>query len=877
MIDQELYKILTERGVTELTAPQKQAIPKILSGKDVLLCAPTGYGKTLAVMIPIFDKMIKNRGAGLKTLYITPLRALNRNIFDRMLEIGNAVGLRVEIRHGDTTQYQRKKQADNPPDMLITTPETLQAIFTGSKLREALKTVETVIVDEVHELINSKRGAQLSIGIQRLKKLINKELQMIGLSATVNNKKDVADWLSNKCEIVDVEGDKKYDIKIVNPEINDEDNDLAAQLHTRPAIARTLKMISEIVKENKCIIFVNTRELAENISSRLRLMNIKDVGVHHSSLSKDSRVDTEDSFKDGQLKGIISTSSLELGIDIGDIDLVIQFNSPRQVNKLVQRVGRAGHTSAKTSKGIIIVTNKSEADESQAILKKVEEKWVEESPVYYKPLDVLAHQIVGFCLDDYKPKIKDVYDTIKKAKPYESLTWDEFISVIDTMNKIRILFTNDDGTLGISKKGRFYYFNNLSTIPHEKNFRVINLESNSQIGTLHEGFVASNCQSGNVFICRAQPWEVINVEDGKVNVSRSFDYDSAVPSWEGELIPIHKEVAEQVGKMKGYKRLLEVYNNNVIITTYFGSKVNQTLSEIMAYFLSLKKETTIGIKNDAYRIVFNFKDAADTIMIESLLKEIKPSWLGPVAYEAVKNSNAFMYRFMHVAKRFGVISKDTEYNSYRLKKILEGYENTVITKEAYKEMLVEKLDLEESEKAITIINNGQLKMVEASKETIDELSTGFRDFSNPKTTKEIMDVVKERLLNTHYWYYCLNCGKFVGKLMVRDVKNLTCACGSKLITFFKQHENVKTALVKKMNNEPLTKEESKWYKNLEDRASMFINYDYMAPYTVSGRGVGVRTALRILKGFYKTEVEFLKRIIEAEKQFIKTKKYWMKK
>jgi len=792
-----------------------------------------------------------------------------------MVELGKKVGLRIEIRHGDTTQYQRKKQADNPPDMLITTPETLQAILTGKKLRQALKTVRTIIVDEIHELISSKRGVQLSVGIERLKRLTGEGVQMIGLSATVSNKREVADWLSNNCEVVDVEGNKQYQIKIMQPEITEDDKELAKKLHTNPNIARSLKVISGLVEKNKSIIFVNTRELAENITSRLQMMNIKNIGVHHSSLSKDSRISTEDSFKNGGIKGIISTSSLELGIDIGDIDLVIQYNSPRQANKLVQRVGRAGHTSTQVSNGVVITTNAQEHLETKAILTKVNEKWVEESLIYYKPLDVLAHQIVGFCMDEFKPKVKMVYETIKKAKPYNSLTWKEFVKVLDVMKNIRMVFLNEDGTVGMGKKGRFYYYENLSTIPSERSYKIINIESNSRIGTLHEGFIARHGHTGNVFICRAEPWEIVSVEDDKVSVCRSFDYDSAIPSWDGELIPIHKEITEAARKIKNHDRRLEIYSSTAILTTYFGSKINQTLGEIMAYLMSMKKETTIGIKNDAYRIIFQFKDANDAEMVEDLLKEIKPSWITPIAYNAVKNSNAFLYRFMHVAKRFGILRKNAEFSNYRLKRLLEAYDNSPVTKEAYKEMLVEKLDLIGAEKALALVNNGQLVMVQASNETINELVTGFRDFSNPKTTKEIIDVVKERLLNTQYIYYCLTCGKFLGRLMVRDSKNLKCTCNSKLVTFLrKHHENATTALKKKLRNESLNKDEEKEFKKLEKNAGMFLNYGHIAPYAMAGRGVGTTTALRILKGFYKTEEDFLKKIIAAEKNFVKTKKYW---
>ncbi len=871
MINDKLKKALIKRGITSLTEPQKEALPKILSGKNILLCAPTGYGKTLAVMIPVFHKMIGK--SGLRTLYITPLRALNRDIFERMVELGKDVDVKVEIRHGDTTKSERRRQVKSPPNMLITTPETLQAMLTGKRLREILKDVETIIIDEVHELVSSKRGAQLSIGLERLKKLINKKIQIIGLSATINNKREVADWLDKECSIINIEGEKKYDIKVIKQKITEEDKEFAKKLHTSPATASNLRYISNLIKNQKTLIFVNTRELAENISSRFKSININ-VGIHHSSLSKESRVETEKAFKEGKLQSIISTSSLELGIDIGDIDLVVQYNSPRQVNKLIQRVGRAGHKSDAVSKGIVLTSNEYDYLESLAILNKLKEKWVEESPIYYKPLDVLAHQIVGCCLDEYKPNLKDIYNLIKKARPYRNLSWREFNSVVDVLKKVKLIFVNEDGSVGIGRKARIYYFDNLSTIPSEKNYKVIDASTNKPVGTLHEGFIAKHGQPGNIFICKAQPWEILSIENDKVIVSRSFDFDSAIPSWEGELLPIHKEVSTEVMKLGNKKRKIEYYDNQVIITTYFGSKINQTIGEVLAYYVSKKTETTIGIKSDAYRIVLTLKDARDIDLVEEVIKEIKPSWIAPISFQAVKNTSAYLYRFMHVAKRFGVLRKDAEFSNYRIKKLLEVWDDSPISKEAYKEMLVEKLDLVGAEECITLINGGKLQFEKASKETIEELSTGFKDFSNPKTQNEILDLVKERLLNTHYLFYCLVCGKYLGRLMVRDSKNLKCSCGSKLITFLKSNENSIFALRKHLTNKPLNKEEEKELKKLEQRANMYLSYDYMAPYTLAGRGVGVRTAQRILNGFYKTEQEFLRKIVEAEKNFIKTKKYW---
>ena len=372
----KIQEILQSKGIDVPTEPQIKAIGPILEGKNVLLIAPTGLGKTESVLLPIFHNFLidknSNKKTGISILYITPLRALNRDMLRRTFEWAEKLGFSVAVRHGDTSEKDRARQAKHPPDMLITTPETFQILFTGKRLREHLKKVRYVIIDEIHELASDERGAQLAVGLERLEELRKDcdmpSFQRIGLSATIGDAKEVAKFLGGvenssfrKVEIIEAYTSKDIKIWVEKPKAEKEDQILAKSLSIELDSLAALKRCKELIdKHNSTLLFVNTRDTAEILASRYNLLE-KDVTieVHHGSLSKENRMKAEDDFKNGKIKSLICTSSLELGIDIGDTDFVIQYNSPRQVTRLIQRVGRSGHRIGETSEGVII-TNKVE-------------------------------------------------------------------------------------------------------------------------------------------------------------------------------------------------------------------------------------------------------------------------------------------------------------------------------------------------------------------------------------------------------------------------------------------------------------------------------------------------------------------------------------
>ena len=396
VMDQKVQACIRKRGFTVLSDAQKQAIPLILEGNHVVLIAPTGTGKTESAMFPVFNALMSMpAGGGIKALYITPLRSLNRDILARMQWWCSELGLSVGVRHGDTPVSERRKQALSPPDLLITTPETFQALFMGKRLRKHLPHVRFVIVDEIHELAGSKRGAQLAVALERLCVYAG-EFQRIGLSATVGNPEDIARFLcgARPFSVVQVPVAKQLDISV-----RFVGDDFSKQ---------TAILSKALQREGSTLVFVNTRVTAEALGHALYERG--DVEVHHGSLSKEVRIDAEERFKRGEIRTLICTSSMELGIDIGRVDHVIQFGSPREVARLVQRVGRAGHQLNTISRGTIFATGFDDLLESLVIAKKARANEIELVVPHRNAADVLANQVAAIAVEYgeiEKEKIRD--------------------------------------------------------------------------------------------------------------------------------------------------------------------------------------------------------------------------------------------------------------------------------------------------------------------------------------------------------------------------------------------------------------------------------------------------------------------------------------
>lgn len=905
------------------TTVQELAIPKILEGKNSLVIAPTGVGKTESVLLPIFSKLVENKHKPIAVLYITPLKSLNRDLLDRIAFWSQKLEFGVTVRHGDTTQHERKLQVEHPDELFITTPEQIQAMLTGKRLRELLSNIKYIIVDELHELITSKRGIQLNIALERLKQLCSP--QIIALSATIGSPKKAAEFLGCE-EIIKAITAKDLEIKVESPFPNKKDKELAEKVFIGSEVAARIRYIYELMNNYRSVLsFTNTREAAEILSSRLHLLDKAfPHDVHHSSLSKEVRIRAEKDFKQEKLKAIIATSSLELGIDIGSIDLVIQYMSPRQVTKLTQRIGRSGHSIHKKSLGILITGDGDDVFESSVISRKALAGELEKIYSHKNSLDVLAHQIIGLTMEEYGIDLKKVFSIIKKANSYISLSEKEFSEVIKLLEQLRLIWL-DDGKIKRTRKAFEYYFSNLSTIPDSYQYRVINIVSNQAVGSVDEQFIVSH-GSGN-FIVKGVPWKIISIENNKVYVEPIEDIESSVPAWEGELIPVPFDVAKEVeelrieiGEMiernmknsemiekikekypissqtaskmihlikKQFKKypvpkdiLFEKHFKEfdyVIMHSCFGTKVNETIARFVSTILSAEYGSAVATRVDPYRIIFKGVSLKD---VKKVLFEYNPEDIEVILKKSLPRTSLFKWKFIFVAKRFGVIAKQAKYDKINIDRIIDAYWDSPVYKETLREIFLEKLDIEKTKEILRRIQNKELKISEINGlSPLAEL--GFRyelsDVSKPERAEaEIFKMFKKRLLETKVRLVCVNCGKYSVTKKVEELsKNPLCrVCGSRLIGVTRPQDNPLKIIKKWLNGKTLTNDEEKYLERIKRTSDLTINYGKNSVICLAGRGVGPDTSFRILAKNIKTEEDLLKEIYKAEKQFIATKRFW---
>ena len=917
LLDRRIQSLLKERKWDIPTDPQEMGIPQILEGKNTLIIAKTGSGKTEAAFLPVLSKILNIKEKGIKVLYIAPLRALNRDLLGRLEWWCENLDLRIEVRHGDTNQYARRKQALSPPDVLITTPETLQAILVGKVIREHLKKVRYVIVDEIHELATDKRGFQLSIGLERLVELAGDFLR-IGLSATVGSPTKVGKFLAGNrsFEVVNAIGTKDMDISILCPESSEDDQERADELEVGLETMARLRKIKDLVDQHRSVLtFVNTRDMAEILSSRFNLMNAN-IDVHHSSLSKEMRVETEKKFKNQELKSLICTSSMELGIDVGAVDLVIQYMSPRQVSRLVQRVGRSGHSVERRSKGVIIVSDEDDVLESMVIVRRALNGELEETNVQKNPLDVLAHQVAGLTMEYYSMEIDKAYEIIKRAYPYRDLKKEKLEEVIDLLRYIGLLW-KDEEQFGKKRSTLTYYFGNLSMIPDTKQYMIIDIGSRKRIGVLDEEFIQTRAEIGGVFIVKGRAWEILDIKEREVLVSEAENI-GAIPGWEGETIPVPFEIAQEVGKLRDHisqdkalndyiadensiekikkyvknqeklglatdKRIvIETYENFVILHSCFGSIVNETLGTILSSILSSKFGTSIAVRSDPYRICFQFPIRGDGEILKEVLMNLKPEQVKPILELTLKRSSLFQWKLAQVAKRFGALTKDAE--SFHIKKVLYTFEDSPIYEETLRELFNEKLDVETTENILKKISSGKYEISliyskEPSPFAYPILAKmGASGIMTPKRPlKEILKLLKKRLENKRIKLFCVHCGEWYSTMTIKNLEEYPrcrlCQARFLAIITKKEKETMK-ALKKRLKKQKITEEEEELVINAKRTADLMLAYGKKAALVLAARGVGPQTASRILAKMQVNEDELLKDILEAEKNYVRTRKYW---
>jgi ATP-dependent Lhr-like helicase len=893
-LDPRVQACVRSRGFSRLSEVQERAIPLVREGKDLLLIAPTGTGKTESAMIPVFDAMLSGAGGGFATLYITPLRSLNRDMLQRLSWWCRELGLSVGVRHGDTPQAERRKQALSPPDLLITTPETLQALFMGKVLRKHLAGVRTVVIDEIHELAGSKRGAQLSIALERLVEYAG-EFQRIGLSATVGNPEEVGRFMcgARPFAVVEVPVAKHLDITV---EFAGDRFEQQAQW-----------LSGTIDRHASTLVFTNTRVTAEALGHQL--FQRGDVEVHHGSLSRDVRIEAEERFKSGAIKALICTSSMELGIDIGRIEHVVQFGSPREVARLVQRVGRAGHQLDATSRGTVLATGFDDLLESLVIARKARAGEVEAVAIHRNAADVLANQVAAMVVEYREIHRSRIREIIGRTYPFgkQGPLLDEVLPQMAEHRLIRL----DGDMVRSSGRSRRYLAGNLSMIHDERKVLVYDMVSRKPVGTLDESFVVGWVHTGAVFITKGQLWRVLDIEEGRIVVEPAWKADGELPSWEGEQIPVPFAVAREAGALRRTRdfapyshgkrgaaafafarhflgemdqnrspvpgdRLITLENTSegVVCNVCAGHRANEALARVLSILLSARFGTTVGIEIDAYRFSLRLPSHVRAGEVREALAGLEPGYLESILQLALKRTALYRWKLVQVAKKFGAIDPDADYERISIQKLTDLFDGSVVQKETYRELFAVYMDVAAAARVVTMIREGSIQLAVTRLSILGaEGFTSSRDLVPPPTADQaVISTLRRRLEQQEVVLACMHCRKWKSRTTVSRVpENPVCpSCGARLVAVLKPWEEPLLAVAAKSRK---SEEEKAVEWRLLRNANMVLSSGRKAVLALAARGVGPENASRIICTLAEGDA-FYREILKAERNYIRTHRFW---
>ncbi len=730
----------------QFSMPQQYGVMPIYERKSILISAPTGGTKTLTAFLSILNYLVtlaekQELEDKIYAVYTSPLKALSGDIHVNLVkplkEIQDIAKkrkielqkIRVSLRTGDTPSSERQKMLKNPPHILITTPETLAIVINSVKFVEKMKNIEYLIVDEIHALAN-KRGVHLSLSLERIEEMATIPITRIGLSATVAPLDEIARFLTGDrdCLIANVKFSKKIDIKLISP-VKDLIETTGKEIHSS-----LYNLIDKLIQEHKTtLIFTNTRAATERVIHHLKEIfpknysenphkseisgsskteNFRGIGAHHSSLSKDYRFNIEERLRKGELKVVVTSTSLELGIDIGYIDLVILLGSPKSTARAVQRLGRSGHKLHEVAKGRLVVLDRDDLIECSVMKKDIIERKIDRVQIPKNALDVLSQQIYGMAI--YKVwDIKEMFNLIKSSYCYSDLRYDEFLDVISYLSGeyalehrhvyAKIWYDEEEGKIGKrGKLARVIYMTNIGTIP-EESFASVVLASDrkTKVGVIDEGFL-EKLRKGDIFVLGGEKYQFLYTRGMKVYVRGSVQRPPTIPSWFSEMLPLSFDLANEIGRFrnlieeklklgKNKKQLLKfiqewcyvdenisekIYdymylqykyigipsNKKIIIETYkadknyfifhtlFGRRVNDALSRGIGYLLGQLKgrDVEVGISDNGFFLV---GEKIDENKINKVLKFLVDENLEDILNEAIDKTELLKRRFRHAAGR----------------------------------------------------------------------------------------------------------------------------------------------------------------------------------------------------------------------------------
>ncbi len=725
----------------EFSLPQLYGIMEVHSRSNVLISAPTGATKTLTAFLSILNELVDSAEKGILQdkvycVYVSPLKALNYdievNLREPLKEIeeiaGKKLGIRIAVRTGDTTASEKSKMLRKPPHILITTPESLAIVLSAVRFRELLREVDWCIIDEIHALAENKRGVHLSLSLERLQRL-SEYICRVGLSATISPLDEIAKFLvgfenekPRDCKIVNVQFIKKMDLKVLSPV-----PDLINITHENMQNAM-YSLIDKLIQDHKTtLIFTNTRSATERVVDHLKESFPKNytenIGAHHGSLSKTHRRDIENRLRQGKLKVVVSSTSLELGIDIGYVDLVILLGSPKSVARALQRCGRSGHKLHDISKGRIIVLDRDDLVECSVLLKSAIEEKIDKIHIPKNCLDVLAQHVYGIAIAQ-KININELFSLIKKSYCFNDLKRVDFNEVIEYLagryvsledRHIYAKIWHDKETGMIGRRGRLArvtYMTNIGTIPDET-FITVKLGEQT-IGKIDEAFL-EKMRRGDVFVLGGNMYEFLYSKGMVAYVSSSVNRPPTIPSWFSEMLPLSFDLALEITKFRRYmeekflkkqskkeiikfindylyvdvnaanaiynyfqeqyfyaeipsikKLLVESYSDDnlkyCIFHSLYGRRVNDVLSRAVAFAISRvqHRDVEIGISDNGFYI--SSEKGINGIKALKLLKQEK---LELVLNMAIDKTEVLKRRFRHCAARALMILRS--YNGRKMR------------------------------------------------------------------------------------------------------------------------------------------------------------------------------------------------------------------
>src|SRR5215208_1109691 len=630
------------------TPAQERGWPAIASGEHTLIQAPTGSGKTLAAFLYGIDRLTEEgTGFGTRLLYVSPLKALNYDV-ERNLR-GPLAGLQsdlvVGVRTGDTPQRDRQAMLRSHPDILITTPESLYLLLT-SQGRELLRTVRTLILDEVHAVAGTKRGAHLALSVERLEQILEHPLQRIGLSATQRPLEEIGRFVSGArpIQLVDAGIAKELDLQVVVP-VDDmrelpstgslsypapadgQEMDAGTERNPQSIWPSLYPEILRLVREHRStIVFVNNRRLAERLALRLNELaqgEGDDDGsdeaqpiarAHHGSIAREQRVEIEELLKRGAIPCLVATSSLELGIDMGAVDLVIQVESPKSVARGLQRVGRAGHNLGEVSKGRILPKFRADLLEAAVVAMRMQEGLIEETVIPRNPLDVLAQQIVAISADT-EVAVDDLYDLVRGAYPFRELPRTQLDNVLDMLAgrypsdefaelRPRIVGPRAAGVPRGGRGARRLAVTNAGTIPDRGLFGVHLVDGGGRVGELDEEMVYE-ARAGQTFLLGASTWRIEEITRDRVLVSPAPGVPGAVPFWKGEGVGRPYELGKAIGE---FSRKAVSWSEQTGLTRLSSTGLDNRAAQNLLQFLRDQKAATGTVPSDRTVVVERFRD-----------------------------------------------------------------------------------------------------------------------------------------------------------------------------------------------------------------------------------------------------------------------------